>query len=337
MSDVILNKFVASGTAVERAAFTPDPPTPGAGPDHGYFWFETDTGALYAWNPTGPAWELVTPAGGGITQLTGDVTAGPGVGSQAATIANDSVTNAKAANMAAERIKGRAVGAGTGDPTDLTPDQVSAILDNASDPFLRASAAGGPGTAAWGDLYPNIVAPVDGDFAWINQGDASVASWYGGAGIFFEAPANGSHNVRVRKQAAPATPYTVTAMFLPRLLDVVAAAGLCFRQSSDGKLHTFGVAFGGVRLLASQKHTSPTAFSANYTTVAIPDAGAPLFLRIADDGSNRICSWSTDGQHFVAVHTVGRTDFLTADEVGFFITPSSTVVSGMTLLSWREA
>ncbi len=75
----------------------------------------------------------------GINQLTGDVTAGPGGGSQVATISNnavttakiadDAVTNAKLANMAQSTIKGRAAGAGTGDPTDLTATQATAILD----------------------------------------------------------------------------------------------------------------------------------------------------------------------------------------------------------------
>lgn len=42
------------------------------------------------------AWVDYSDAGsGGITQLTGDVTAGPGTGSQAATIANNAVTTAK--------------------------------------------------------------------------------------------------------------------------------------------------------------------------------------------------------------------------------------------------
>lgn len=45
------------------------------------------------------------------------------------TLANDVVTNAKAANMAQSTIKGRAAGAGTGDPTDLTSAQATAILD----------------------------------------------------------------------------------------------------------------------------------------------------------------------------------------------------------------
>lgn len=49
--------------------------------------------------------------------LTGDVT-GSGTGSFAATIANDAVTNAKMANMATNRLKGRST-AGTGDPEDI--------------------------------------------------------------------------------------------------------------------------------------------------------------------------------------------------------------------------
>lgn len=57
------------------------------------------SGAIYA-NP------LTGGGGSGITTLTGDVTAGPGSGSQAATIAANAVTNAKAAQMTANTVKG---------------------------------------------------------------------------------------------------------------------------------------------------------------------------------------------------------------------------------------
>ena len=54
---------------------------------------------------------------------TGDVT-----GATALTIANDAVTNAKAANMAQDTLKGR-VSSGTGDPEDLTPTQARTLLN----------------------------------------------------------------------------------------------------------------------------------------------------------------------------------------------------------------
>ncbi len=66
---------------------------------------ETDTGILYYPNGAG-GWTAVS--GGGITQLTSDVTAGPGSGSVAATIANDAVTFAKMQNAAANTIIARA-------------------------------------------------------------------------------------------------------------------------------------------------------------------------------------------------------------------------------------
>lgn len=69
-----------------------------------------------------------TGSGGGITQLTGNVTAGPGSGSQAATIANDAVTNAKLANVNTQTIKGRTT-ASSGDPEDLTATQATAVLN----------------------------------------------------------------------------------------------------------------------------------------------------------------------------------------------------------------
>lgn len=66
--------------------------------------------------------------GGGITQLTGDVTAGPGSGSQAATIPNDTVTYGKMQNVSAtSRFLGRITG-GAGDVEELTAANAKTIL-----------------------------------------------------------------------------------------------------------------------------------------------------------------------------------------------------------------
>jgi len=64
---------------------------------------------------------LSSTVAGGITQLTGDVTAGPGSGSVAATIANNAVTYAKMQDVsAASRLIGRGSAAGSGDPEELS-------------------------------------------------------------------------------------------------------------------------------------------------------------------------------------------------------------------------
>jgi hypothetical protein len=59
MTDRTLNRFVAYGTAAERGAFTPSPPTPSSGPSPLYIWYETDTGSTYVYS-TG--WHLVAAA-----------------------------------------------------------------------------------------------------------------------------------------------------------------------------------------------------------------------------------------------------------------------------------
>ncbi len=94
----------------------------------------------------GIQWVNLPPAPAGITELTGDVAAGPGSGSQATTIQPDVVTNTKLANMAQSRIKGREAGGGTGDPQDLTPDQVVAILPDFNSAARGVVPASGGGT-----------------------------------------------------------------------------------------------------------------------------------------------------------------------------------------------
>jgi hypothetical protein len=200
--------------------------------------------------------------------------------------------------------------------------------------------------ASWDTWYNGrqVTEPVDGDFAWINQGGASVSITNGG--IYLSSPASASTNLRIRKKAAPSTPYTITAQVIPSYSVSHADMGVLFRQSSDGKLHTFrfsaatGIAATAVR---SRKLTNETTVSSDYNLVTgaadIPIfISTPFWMRIADDGANRILSYSVDGYNFVTVLTIGRTDFLTADEVGFFANSvNASLACGITLLSWEEA
>jgi hypothetical protein len=70
---------------------------------------------------------LISSGGAGINELTGDVTAGPGTGSQVATIANNAVTNTKLRDSAALSVIGRSANS-SGDPADISTSAASAAV-----------------------------------------------------------------------------------------------------------------------------------------------------------------------------------------------------------------
>lgn len=79
-----------------------------------------------------------TPTGAASGDLTGTY---PGP-----TVDVDTIDNTKLANMAQATIKGRASGAGTGDPQDLTSAQATAILDAFTSTLKGLAPASGGGT-----------------------------------------------------------------------------------------------------------------------------------------------------------------------------------------------
>lgn len=186
----------------------------------------------------------------------------------------------------------------------------------------------------WAPLMP-FTPPDDSEFSWDNQGTATVNEEGGGVWMTDTA---GPHELRVRYKAAPATPYSITGLFLnPFYGWSWPSSGLVFRESGSGKIHKWGEQFsGGIR--RSAKWTTAAVFSAQYTGLPTTEdhASRMVWLRITDDGVNRICSWSYDGFHFKVDHTVGRTDFLTADQVGWYMRPGGVLFTQTILFSWRE-
>lgn len=99
-------------------------------------------------------WKIYDSTGGFITSstltLTGDVT-GAGSGSIATTIANNAVTNVKAADMPSHTMKGNNT-AGTADPIDLTLAQIKTELNlagtNTGDQNVFSTVTGNTGTAS---------------------------------------------------------------------------------------------------------------------------------------------------------------------------------------------
>lgn len=159
--------------------------------------------------------------------------------------------------------------------------------------------------------------PVNGDFAWINQGTASVVTTFGG--VKLTAPGVSGQNMRIRKKSAPGTPYTITACFIHNLhvadFDFIH---LGFRQSSDGKLSHFRYGWNSEWKLDRVNSSSPTADVSATSAFVLRANPIPIWIRITDDGTNHIFDYSWDGLEWLRHLSEGRTTYLaTPDEVFF--------------------
>lgn len=203
---------------------------------------------------------------------------------------------------------------------------------------IMAARDNGVSWDAFGPVHP-FWDPQLQTFTWVNQGGATIDTSLGG--VYLEAPISSSSNWRIRKKAVPAAPYTLDIAFIVNgITGNYQGAGIVLRDSGTGKLQTFGVEYTStVTNIAVQKWSSATTFSANYVDVQHNPAegGGVMFLRMVDDNTNRKSYFSRDGLHFQLMHSVGRTDFLTPDEIGFCANEQTNAAPcGMHLLSWHE-
>lgn len=157
--------------------------------------------------------------------------------------------------------------------------------------------------------------PQLASFSFVNQGLATATQ--GGTDVFLFDNATAGNNVRLLVKAAPSTPYTVTACFLHNTGLYQGGCGIFFRASGSGSLVSLFVQNDTINAgLYSGKWTSPTLYSATYRRGDLTFTGFPYYLRLADNGTNRIASFSNDGINFTPFQTVGRTDFITANQIG---------------------
>lgn len=181
-----------------------------------------------------------------------------------------------------------------------------------------------------------FMAPIDGDFAWVNQTTATKDTTRGG--VLLYAPAAAGDSWKIRNKAAPVTPYYIVMAFIPNMRNSNnARMGFTFRQSSDGKLRGFSLKNSGWELTTM---TNPTTFSVANGLTSFNfffDNGAIHWIQVTDDGVDRKGWWSNDGQLWAPAFSEGRTSVLTADGVGFYVDPNNASFGlGMTLLSWEE-
>ncbi len=228
-----------------------------------------------------------------------------------------------------------ALGSEPGSPT--TGDMV--VYTNA--PFIATWSG-----SAWlyrGPIF-EMTPPVSGSFSWMNQGGASVITTNGG--VYLSAPSSVGDGFRARVVAAPAAPYVVTTYLMPNMALHGGAgndqvAGFVWWDNAGTSFVAAGMYYnsGGnpdIDLLVA-KYTNYTVFSASY----FQDRFLPSrsgWWQFGDDNTNRYINISQDGQNWIRIWSVGRTDFITPTRVGFMVRNSgSTYDLGLNVLSWTGA
>jgi hypothetical protein len=247
---------------------------------------------------------FATPPGTGINQLTGDVTAGPGSGSQAATIAADAVTFAKMQNIATDSLIGRDT-AGTGDP--------ETILLNAT------LAMDGSGNLQRAALTGDVTALAGSNATTIANNAVTDAKLRDSAGFSVIGKATTGTGDPADIVAADET-----------ILGRTAAGNLAFAQLATGQIAADAVTNAKLAdMLANTVKVNATAGTANPTDLALP---ASTFLaRLA--AGNIVAATATEATALLNTFTSllkglvpasggGTATFLRAD--GTFAAPTAT-------------
>ena len=202
----------------------------------------------------------------------------------------------------------------------------------------------------FGPIWP-MTPPVAADFGtWVNQGSAAISDNKGA--VFLQSgPATSGENLRCCVKAYPGAAFTVDMAFMFNAWGYgssYSTCGLCIRESTGGKIVTFGAAGGSSSLeVRGVKYNSATSVSGD--TTGWPSNrhcydSSLMFLRYYDDFSaNRVISFSHDGINWTQMVSISRTDFFTPNQIGIFVNgiagysaSAGQLNTGMTVLSWRQ-
>lgn len=191
-------------------------------------------------------------------------------------------------------------------------------------------------TNTWQALYRGQAVTIPPSSGWteVNKGGSDVITYSGAINVFGVSAASENNILLVR--TAPTPPYTIEAAIQFTMPYInFSSTGLCFRQSSDGKLVRFA-------------HITDSAYKISHTYLSSPTTGVSngktaswwpretLWMRIEDDNTDRNYYLSPDGVNWFEFYTETRTSNLTADQVGFLVGKASGDSISSTLIHWRS-
>lgn len=294
-------------------------------------------------NSSGQIVAASTPTSG-ITQLTGDVTAGPGSGSQAATIAANAVTTTKIANsnvtlakIANAAASSKLLGSGSsGSGSAYAEISLGAGL-SMSGTTVSVSTTGGYGL--FGPILSIPTQSSSGLTTAFNQRGTFSATDVSTGIAMIDTTSAGGENLEGIVKTYPGVAYTLTALFsMPTFGGNFTLHGIIAATSTSGKIMFFGL-----RWANDFYQTTVLGYNSfnSFNSFILPVVGTynPSFMwmRLKDDGTNITFYISSDSFYWQQIYTVAKaSSFLGGGGFGLLglIIDPATASCGSTIMSY---
>ncbi len=188
----------------------------------------------------------------------------------------------------------------------------------------------------WGP-FMRCKPPTPADFPiWLAQGSATLTP--NDRGVVLYTPGVGNvidYHAVLRNLPPP--PYTIGAyIHVNHLYKQWPAAGIVIYDSGGGASITYALD----QNLAPNKWNSTSSFNANYTAWGVEPESGPVWLIIRDDGTTRFYMISWDGVFYNEYYHTSRTDFVTPNQWGFWVSAQNVATPNMEcsmqVYSWLE-
>lgn len=231
-----------------------------------------------------------------------------------------------ASNVVLQGVFGQAVGSGPGGTAitsstfgSVGPCSTTAFLKLLTNSIYNYAFCDGSNTLSYYFQGQLMSLPGATGWAWVNQGGATIDTSTNGFWVL-TAPPNATASARIWAKSLPAAPYTITAVVnIQNVGSNYQRPGLVLYSSVTTNLVSYDLIglSGGAHFREEYwtSVTSPTGTVPMDITPWFP-LQAALWLRITDNGTNRIFSFSKDGITFTQLISESNTANVTPNQFG---------------------